>query len=267
MRLHIDHSTSFEYVVPASFALLQLRLRPQTNACQSVVDWQLELEGATHQAGFADEHGNLVDLVEVIPGAGKVTVRVRGGVETSDTSGVVGPHSLCMPLWFYLRQTPLTRPGKLIASLASDLAADDNIKDVSRLHGLSRAIGERVAYTTGATGIGTQAEDAMATGVGVCQDHAHVFISTARLLGIPARYVSGYLMMNDRVEQEASHAWAEAYLDDLGWVGFDVSNSISPDERYVQVARGLDYRSAAPTTGFVVGAEQENLIVSLQVQQ
>jgi len=101
----------------------------------------------------------------------------------------------------------------------------------------------------------------------VCQDHAHIFITLARMLGYPARYVSGYLMMNDRVEQDATHAWAEAHIAGLGWVGFDVSNAISPDERYVRVATGLDYREAAPISGLLVGAGTEEMAVTLQVQQ
>jgi transglutaminase-like putative cysteine protease len=82
----------------------------------------------------------------------------------------------------------------------------------------------------------------------VCQDHAHIFIGAARAADIPARYVSGYLMMNDRIEQDATHAWAEAHVEELGWVGFDISNGISPDPRYVRVATGRDYRHAAPLT-------------------
>ena len=76
---------------------------------------------------------------------------------------------------------------------------------------------------------------------------------------IPARYVSGYLMMNDRIEQEATHAWAEAWVQGLGWVGFDVSNGISPDPRYVRVATGRDYRDAAPITGISFGPVAEHL--------
>ena len=107
----------------------------------------------------------------------------------------------------------------------------------------------------------------LALGAGVCQDHAHVFISAARLLGHPARYVSGYLMMDDRTHQEATHAWAEVLIEDLGWVGFDVSNGISPDERYVRIATGLDYREAAPISGIRFGTGEERLHVSIQVQQ
>ena len=73
--------------------------------------------------------------------------------------------------------------------------------------------------------------------------------------------------MDDRVQQTASHAWAEAYADGLGWVGFDVSNVISPDERYVAVATGLDYTDAAPVSGLSFGSGHQGLEVSVQVQQ
>ena len=101
----------------------------------------------------------------------------------------------------------------------------------------------------------------------MCQDHAHIFLSAARLLGHPARYVSGYLMMQDRVDQDATHAWAEVHFDALGWVGFDVSNRISPDSRYVRVATGLDYREAAPIYGMRHGDSDEALSVTVQVEQ
>jgi transglutaminase-like putative cysteine protease len=101
----------------------------------------------------------------------------------------------------------------------------------------------------------------------VCQDHAHIFITCARQIGVPARYVSGYLMMNDTELQDATHAWAEVHLDGLGWVGFDVSNGISPDDRYVRVATGLDYSQSAPVIGNRIGTAGEQLTVQLQVAQ
>ena len=115
--------------------------------------------------------------------------------------------------------------------------------------------------------VGPSAEEALAAGHGVCQDHAQIFIGAARLLGFPARYVSGYLFMENNVEQEASHGWAEAYVDGLGWVGFDVANGISPDERYIRVATGLDYKEAAPVSGMRFGDGGEAMTVTLQVQQ
>lgn len=266
MLLKINHETRYEYAVPAKYALLQLRIRPQTNACQTVKAWDISLEGAQLQTSFTDEHGNLVDLLELDPDRKHIAILVSGEVQTTNTDGVVEPHSLMMPLWFYLRQTSLTRPGDGVIALTEEMQSD-NRSDLETLHELSKRIRDKVAYRTGETGVKTTAENALKQGAGVCQDHTHVFLSAARALGFPARYVSGYLMMNDRIDQDASHAWAEAQVDGLGWVGFDISNAISPDERYVQIARGLDYRGAAPTAGFVVGAQQENLVVSVQVQQ
>jgi transglutaminase-like putative cysteine protease len=135
------------------------------------------------------------------------------------------------------------------------------------LHNLSAAIRERVAYDTGHTQVDTTAEEAVVACHGVCQDHAQIFIAGARALEVPARYVSGYLMMDDRIEQEATHAWAEAWVQGLGWVGFDVSNGISPDPRYVRVATGRDYRDAAPVTGISFGALAQELSVELAVEQ
>ena len=126
---------------------------------------------------------------------------------------------------------------------------------------------EAIRYEPGWTDADTKAEDALEKGHGVCQDHAHVFIAAARLLGYPARYAGGYLMMNDRIQQDAGHAWAEVHVENIGWVGFDISNAISPDSRYVRVATGLDYREAAPVSGMRFGASSESLDVSIQVQQ
>ena len=266
MRLKITHATQYAYAEPAQYALQQLRIRPHSSPRQEVLSWQVELTGAHLQAQFTDQHGNLVDLVEFEPGAAQIGVVVRGEVETADTSGIAGPHVQTMPLWFYLRQTALTAPGPQVAALIADMR-DAGPSDLSALHELSGRIGKQVSYLPGETSVHTTAEQALKLGSGVCQDHTHVFLSAARSLGFPARYVSGYLMMNDRIDQDATHAWAEAHVDGLGWVGFDISNAISPDERYVQVARGLDYRGAAPTAGFVVGGRQEDLVVSVQVQQ
>jgi transglutaminase-like putative cysteine protease len=268
MLLNIKHATTYNYGIPAIYALQQLRVRPHSNESQSVIDWSVSLSGAEAQTSFTDEHGNIVDLVEFLPDTKTVSVTVAGQVETHGTSGVVGEHDLLMPLWVYLRQTDLTKAGPLVRDLVREISADSNeAYAIDRLHRLSRLILASVRYVTGETASTTTAEDALSQGSGVCQDHTHIFLSAARLLGYPSRYVSGYLMMNDRVDQDASHAWAEAHIDGLGWVGFDVSNAISPDERYVHVARALDYQGCAPTTGFLMGAEQENLIVSLQVQQ
>ncbi|WP_368073612.1 transglutaminase family protein [Tateyamaria omphalii] len=170
-----------------------------------------------------------------------------------------------MPLWLFRRSTSLTKVGARVRTLID--AAPREGAAVDRLHALSSLVLEAVPYSTDQAASDLSAEDVMEAGHGVCQDHAHIFVTAARALGFPARYVSGYLMMNDRVDQDASHAWAEAHIDNLGWVGFDISNGISPDARYVRVATGLDYRDAAPISGLRYGNAAEDMSVSLKVQQ
>lgn len=266
MRLHITHSTRYQYDEPVDYALQQLRMVPKQSTGQAVIDWAIKIEGGKRELGYMDYHRNHVDLISFERGATSITITSGGEVDVSLSNGIVGPHIGVAPLWLFMRQTPLTKPGPGIRRLATQLVTGTR-GDVAHLHALSAAIGESVTYKTGETDSITTAEQAFSGQAGVCQDHAHIFLSAARLLGYPARYVSGYLMMNDRIDQNASHAWAEVHLPELGWVGFDVSNGICPDERYIRVATGLDYKEAAPASGMRYGNSQENMIVSLQVQQ
>ena len=159
----------------------------------------------------------------------------------------------------------LTRMGPQLEALVQNAPSDGTALEI--LHALSAHILDAVPYSTDQVDSQLTAEDVLSAGHGVCQDHAHIFITAARALGFPARYVSGYLMMNDRIEQDATHAWAEAHVSGLGWVGFDVSNGMSPDARYIRVATGLDYRGAAPISGMRFGKAGEAMAVALQVQQ
>jgi transglutaminase-like putative cysteine protease len=266
MRLSIAHRTVYVYEQPPPYGLQQLRLQPVNGATQRVIDWSIELVGGREEAAFRDHNANPTTLVSLAPGAHEVIVACSGLVETTDTAGLVGPHETLAPLWRFTHATPLTRPGPAIEALAARLAGEGE-NDIARLHLLSSAILAGMRYDIGRTTALTTAEDALAAGHGVCQDHAHVFIAAARLQGFPARYVSGYLWMPDRVDQDAGHAWAEAHVAGLGWVGFDVSNGISPDARYVRVASGLDYGEAAPIRGIVVGESERAMTVAIAVQE
>lgn len=266
MLLSIRHVTSYRFEHPVAHGLQRLRLKPKPTHGQQVLDWTMDLDGVRFEAEYDDHNANHTALVSVEPGAQGVTIACSGTVETADRAGIVGPHVGNLPLWALLGQTPLTRPGAKMRAFAQSFAAPGG-PSVDMLHRLSQAILGEVRYETGQTDSETTAEEAMAVGIGVCQDHTHVFIGCARLLGVPARYVSGYLMMDDRVEQEAGHAWAEAHIAGVGWIGFDVSNGISPDARYVRVATGQDFREAAPITGLSYGAGDSDLKVCLAVEQ
>lgn len=265
MKLTISHITRYAFDAAVPFGLQQVRLVPQSAFGQTVLDWQVAVDGGTVEAAYRDEWGSEVRLVGFAPEITAFEVRSAGTVETpEDTAGVLGPHKGPVPLWLFQQRTPLTRPGSGIATLINGL---DGGPTLDTLHALSDRIRQAVAYDTDGTHPGTTAEEALKLGKGVCQDHTHIFLSAARALGAPARYVSGYLMMNDRVDQDATHAWAEAHVDGLGWVGFDVSNGISPDGRYVRVAAAPDYAAAAPIVGMRYGDAAEELAVALQVQQ
>lgn len=266
MRLAIHHTTHYRFTEPVAHAIQRLRLTPKETQGQKILDWSMEYQGAQEELVYDDQNFNHCTLLSVEEGAREVKVECRGTVDTEDNAGVIGHHAGHLPLWSFLSQTELTQPGPKLKDLIASVERSEEGM-VATLHNLSEAIRKAVDYGTGTTHVNTTAEEAVVNGLGVCQDHAHIFISAARLLEIPARYVSGYLMMNDRIDQEATHAWAEAYVQNLGWVGFDISNQISPDPRYVRVATGRDYRDAAPVTGISFGAGTGDLTVDLSVEQ
>lgn len=265
MRLAISHRTRYDYDDPVVHALQRLRLTPKATGGQRILDWSLKLEGARRELEYDDHNHNTTTLVSVEPGVTAVEIVCEGVVETDDRAGVIGRHGGHLPLWHFEQQSPLTKPGPAMRTLIAGLDAQAN--RLAALHSLSARILDVVHYETGRTDSTTTGEEAVEAGRGVCQDHTHIFLGCARQLGIPARYVSGYLMMGDRTEQEAGHAWAEAFVAGLGWVGFDVANGISPDARYVRVATGRDYQAAAPITGISTGGSGHHMHVALEVSQ
>ena len=262
MELSVAHETRYEWDAPVPLALQQVRLTPRSGPTQEVADWRLAVEGGTVEVEYDDHWGARVVLVSAEPGARSLTLRAGGRVRTLRDDGLAGLHRGAAPLWAFLNPTPRTAPGERVRALAGEAPGEG----VARLHALSARIAESVAYGGGATDATTTAEGALAAGRGVCQDHAQVLVAAARLLGHPARYVSGYLALDDRVAADATHAWAEAHVEGLGWVGFDASNAISPDERYVRIAAGPDSDACAPVRGIRQGVAEERLDVSVQVE-
>ncbi len=265
MQLQISHTTHYRYDKPVDYALQRVHLRPPNMNIQEVNSWKLDIEGGRIEASYIDHYGNHSDLVSINAGAQTLAITATGAVTTYDTSGIVGKTYGRAPLWHFLQSTPLTVAGPKIRALSEIIGRSDD--KLSGLHAMSAALLEAAPFKVGETDMKTKAEDVFAIGSGVCQDHAHIFAAAARFVGIPTRYVSGYLMINDQIDQDAGHAWAEVHLDELGWVGFDVSNGVAPDEKYVRLAMGRDARDAAPIKGMRLGDSDETMIVSLQVQQ
>jgi transglutaminase-like putative cysteine protease len=264
MRVAVHHQTIYRYESAAQYSVQYLRLSPRTTMRQKVISWKLETPGTCRP--FSDTFGNDSHVVVVDRAHDEIRVRARGEVEVNDDAEIcedIGPQNPEV----YKRMTPLTTPSPPLASLAADVAVHvgkDGNDALKGLDALMNALRDRIEYKQGVTHSATSAAEAFQRSAGVCQDHAHVFLTCARILGFPARYVSGYLAAEGEGEL-ASHAWAEVWLPERGWTGFDVANRARPGGRYVRLAVGLDYLDACPVRGFRRGGFGESLDVEVQV--
>lgn len=265
MRLSVHYATSYLYSQPAGRVVQQMRVTPLSFAGQSVIDWRIDVNCDARLREGRDGYGNVVHMLYLDQPVQGLTVTVSGKVLTEDRAGVVDGLPGELPPPIFLRQTPLTAPHEQTASLARHIDEAGGAP-LDKLHRLTARLHETMRFDPGATVTGTTACEALAAGHGVCQDFAHIFLSVARLLDIPSRYISGHLFRRDgRTLQQAAHAWVEAWVEDLGWVAFDPANGISTDDAYIRVACGLDYIDAAPFAGTRNGGGTEQLSVSVEV--
>ena len=264
MRLQVHYNTSYSYSDPARRVIQLLRLTPTTFDGQIVHDWRIDVDVDTRLRERRDGFGNITHMLYVDQPIRGLKVSVNGRVTTEDRAGLVAGHPHELPPQVFMRMTPLTEADAALRDFAASIGDGDTLK---RLHALNAAIHERLGFDTDTTEPDTSAAHAFQVGHGVCQDFAHIFIAAARSIGIPARYVSGHLFRRDGANlQEAAHAWAEGYVEDLGWVAFDPTHGISADDAYIRVACGLDYRDAAPFAGARSGGGHEELDVDVTVR-
>jgi transglutaminase-like putative cysteine protease len=282
MRLRILHETAYHYASPANRAIQILRLTPRGHDGQFVINWRLDIDRDCRLQASTDPFGNRVHSFTVAGPLDGLVITAEGEVETADMNGLVRDQVERVPAGVFLRETPLTAPDIGICALAEEIAKAAGPNPLDVFHALMLAIRDRMRFDVNATDTGTSAIDAFEHRHGVCQDFAHVFIAAARHLGHPARYVGGYLFQpalshwqaqgpggqsqsQSTDAQDAGHAWAEALVPHLGWVGFDPANGISPTDAYVRVAVGLDYLGAAPVRGTRYGGGGESLAVKVIV--
>ena len=267
MQLTVHHSTTYSYAEPARRVIQLLRATPSSFAGQSVLDWRIDVDCDAKLREGRDGYGNITHMLYVDSPITSLSITVAGRVLTEDKAGLVHglPHDL--PPGIFRRPTELTAAGPAIAKLAT-LIEKGRGTDLDRLHRLAGHLHAEIAFDTEATEVETTAEQASAAGHGVCQDYSHMFIAACRQAGVAARYVSGHLFRRDGMHfQEAAHAWAEAWVEHLGWVAFDAVNGICTDDAYIRVACGLDYRDAAPIAGARSGGGEEELSVEVRVSE
>ncbi len=268
MRIQISHDTIYQYANPPAGVIQILRMTPRNHDGQYVSAWRIDISADCRVDAQEDSFGNLTHTFSVEGPVSELNVHVEGEVDTDDMHGLVRGAIERFPPALFLRETPLTAPDPAIRDFATAAKASAKADTLSILHALLTAVHAELTFDVDPTHAATTAQESFAIKRGVCQDLTHIFIACARSIGIPARYVSGYFFRNDGVvEQNAGHAWAEAFIEGLGWVGFDAANKISTTDAHLRVAIGLDYLSAAPIRGTRYGGGDEALTVRVHVDQ
>ena len=269
MRLRIRHRTVHRYdSAPGRLAQL-IPLTPSASSGLRVLTWQVSDERGALPFSFADAHGNLCHYLARRSAPQEVCIVAEGEVETLRI-GEPNAQPGALPPRFFLRATPLTAPHASLDALAREAHSGAPARAEDELLALAVLVRERIPHRIVETTVRTNAADALAGAGGVCQDRAHVLIAAARALGHPARYVSGYLHDADADagnSEGAMHAWAEVWLEQRGWLALDPSSGERTGGGHVSVAVGLDYTDAAPVRGVRTGGAQEQLSVSVRVQE
>jgi len=267
MRLRIAHSTTYRYE-PAATGIIQIwRMTPGSHDGQYVAEWQIDVSTDSRLHPHQDAFGNLTHVLTE-SAISDLTIGVEGLIETHDTGGVLRGTDERFPPSLFLRSTPLTAVNPAMAAFSRELRSESEADTLGFLHALMLQINDHMTFDVDPTNSGTSAAEAFGLKRGVCQDYAHIFIACARSAGVPARFVSGHFMRTDgAVHQQAGHAWAEAFVPDLGWIGFDAANAICSTDAHARVAIGLDYLGAAPVRGTRYGGGNETLTVAVKVDR
>lgn len=260
MRIEVDHTTLYQYSGKVARSTQILRLQPVSGRYQRVLDWRVDLPARA--VSFTDSFGNFTHVLTLDTEYESLRIRAQGRVEVggNPSPDAVEPIN---PLVF-LRPTALTTPDHALTEFAHAERAAIARDAGAGLTGLMLAIAERMPYRPGSTSVSHTAAESFSLGAGVCQDHTHVFLACCRALGVPARYVSGYV---DPVGDQpaTSHAWAEAWVAGR-WMSFDVSNRRADESGYLRLATGRDYLDACPVRGVRAGGGEELLSVHVTVK-
>ncbi len=261
MKHLIRHVTQYRYTTPVGYSIQTLRLTPRQDEHQRTLRWRIDAPGPLEQQ--VDAYGNITHMLTLTRPHDSIELCVTGQVDIAPLSdGRLRPEDNRLPVHAYCVQTPLTQADEVILDFAR-ATLPDGLRTPADALALAGAICDRVAYEPGTTDVTTAASQVLALGHGVCQDHAHLFLACVRGLGVPARYVSGYLYTE--AEHAASHAWADVWLPD-GWTSIDITNRQFASDCHCRLAVARDYDSASPVRGVRHGGGEESMTVSVHVQ-
>lgn len=247
MRVRIRHETSYTFDPARKFVTQILRMTPRNHEGQHIADWRMDVDVDCRLKASEDTFGNITHTFSCDGPIQRLTILAEGEVETFDMAGVVRGSIERFPAELYLRDTPLTTADTALRAFAADVAKDADGR-LDTLHRLMTAVHEGLKADPAADGGEMRAaDDVFKTGGGAARDFCHVFVAAARHLEIPARVVAGYCLPDPTVSETATgHCWSEAFVEGLGWIGFDAVHDVCPQECHVRVSVGLDRLGAAP---------------------
>lgn len=273
-RLHVVHTTAFRYDGPVTASYNEVRMTPPTEPGQSVLETSIRIDPHTWRHDYQDYWGTAVTAFEVSEPHRSLVITATTRVEVTEepwpASGagweVVREDGTRDAMAEYLADSPVTRAPADVLELAVAAAADREPLDAAAQ--ICLALRDAVEYVPGATAVHTTAADAWAERKGVCQDMAHLSVGALRGVGIPARYVSGYLHPSPEADAGRSvvgesHAWVEWWAG--RWMAFDPTNRAPVGGNHVVLARGREYQDVAPMRGIFAGSGTEQLDVQVQI--
>lgn len=268
MLLLIRHETIYRYSTTANYSIQYARLMPRSDAGQRVVSWRIESPGRRWRQ--TDCYGNVVDVISVVEPHAGMRIVAQGQIETADDRGHLIPADSAVPPLAFALPTPVTEADAAIRALAFEAFGERASNTIGRTQceHLMALVGARIACQTGNTGHHARAAEALALGAGTCRDMTHVFLAACRASGLPARYVSGYVL--DSRSATAPHAWAEAWIAEAhrgagAWLGFDLAYKRLSGPELCRLAIGRDYMDAGPLRGSRMGGAGEELTLRVSV--
>lgn len=280
MYYTIRHVTRFRYKSPISESIMEVRIQPRTEEMQRCLEFHLFTNPRARILDYRGDQGNRVHYFDIPNRHTSLTVTAESLVELIEaptTPEALSPDAwdeldaltATDEYWDMLQPSHFASPTDLLHELAQQLQVERGRDPLTTLRTLNAALHKAIDYAPQNTRVDSPIDDALSKRRGVCQDFAHIMITLVRELGIPCRYVSGYLYHRgghrDRSSESATHAWVEALLPSLGWVGFDPTNNMLAGDRHIRVAVGRDYADVPPTRGVFRGKAESELSVTVKV--
>lgn len=279
MIYSVRHVTKFRYAPAVRESVMEVRMQPRSEGTQRCLSFDLTIKPTASVMQYRDFLGNVVHHFDIAGSHSELNIKAQSLVEVLPTDEpdlahtatwvdldalVSGGdyHEMLLPSTF-ARSTPL------LDRLARELEIQRRGTPLRMLFDISENIHETFAYVPNSTSVDSPIDHALSERKGVCQDFAHIMIALVRKLRVPCRYVSGYLFHSNQdrslASEGASHAWVEALVPGLGWVGFDPTNNLLCGERHIRVAVGRDYAEVPPTRGVFKGGAESELRVAVTV--